>query len=629
MFGVTGKIAKINLSNGEVENYKPTNKDYEQLLGGKTLAAKIIYDSFDHKVEAFSEENMIVVTSSVMTGSTSPCSSRFNISTISPLTGLLVSSNCGGDFGLRLKRAGYDGLIITGRSTTKSYIDITENGVKVLNADHLWGLNTSEAQEKIGGSKRGKIVIGRAGENKVRYAAVMSGERAAGRGGIGAIFGDKMLKGIIASGSTKVNFYNKEKFKKSNKRWIELLRQHPITGEQLPKLGTAGLLTMMHHKDLLATKNYKSGSFDDFEKINGETLKSDFLHKNKGCVTCPIQCGRVVTAYGKTVKGPELETLALLGSNLMNDNLENIINLNYLCDEYGIDTITFGGTVALAMELNENGMWDNGLEFGKNNNLEELVRMVSERDGIGNDLAEGSKRVSEKYGGQDYAIHVKGMELAAYEPRVAQGMGLGYATSNRGGCHINGGYLVVLEGLGLNINGGTTKGKVGLTIFFQDLMEAVSASGICVFTTYAMLPEFLIRKPNHIISRVINKIIPSFGGIVGWVHNNSWLLNFNFKSMVPYSYAIKQITGYKMNINKLVKAGERGYNIERLVNIRQGVSSKDDKLPKRLSRELQNPNDPNSRVKLEKMLQTYYRVRGWNTDGIPTKRRLKKLTLVK
>jgi len=627
MNGLTGKIARINLSTGLIDSYPLDPKDYELYLGGKTLAAKIIFDSFDDKVKAYDDDNLIVVTSGILTGSTSPCSSRFNISTISPLTGLLVSSNCGGNFALHLKKAGYDGLIITGKGKEKSYIDINDDKIEIINADHLWGLSTSVSQERMGDKKRGKIVIGPAGENKVRYAAVMSEERAAGRGGIGAVFGDKLLKGVIASGTNRVEFYNKEKFKKHNKKWINALKKHPITGEQLPKLGTAGLMTMMNYKKLLATENYKSGSFSGFEKINGETLREEHLHKNKGCVTCPIQCGRVVTAYGKTVKGPELETLGLLGSNLLNDDLENIINLNYLCDEYGIDTMTFGGTVALAMELNQNGLWDNGLEFGKNNNLENLVKLVSLRQDIGNDLAEGSKRVSKKYGGEDYAIHVKGMELAAYEPRAAQGMGLGYATSNRGGCHINGGYMVVLEGLGLNVKGNTTRGKAGLTIFFQDLMEAVSASGNCIFTTYAILPAFLVNKPNNIISKLVNATIPLFGGIVGWTHNNTWLMNFNIKSMIPHAYSIKQITGYKMNINKFIKAGERGYNIERLINIRQGLTASDDTLPKRLRKELQNQNDPKSSVRLEDMIQSYYKIRGWDKVGVPTKKRLKKLKL--
>ena len=625
MNGYNGKIAKIDLSLNTIEDYPISEKDLVLYMGGKTLAAHIILDAYKGKIEAFSEENMIVITTSVLTGSTAPCSSRFNISTISPLTGLLISSNCGGNFGLHLKRAGYDGVIITGRSNQKVYIDITETAIEIKNADHLWGLLTAEAQEKMGEPGRGKLVIGPAGENKVRYAAVISEERAAGRGGVGAVFGDKNLKGITAGGNVKMAMHDADGFKTHNKKWIGFLTSHILTGRQLPKLGTAGLVSMMHYQNLLATRNYTSGSYADFEKINGETLRDEHLIKNKGCVTCPIQCGRVVTAFGKTVKGPELETIGLLGSNLLNNDLQNIINLNHLCDEYGLDTITFGSTVGLAMELNEKKLWDNGLHFGEHGQLEDLVKLVAMREGIGCELAEGTKRLSGKYGGVDFAMHSKGLELAAYEPRAAQGMGLGYATSNRGACHLNGGYLVVMEGLGLSVSGKTTRGKAAFTIFFQDLMEAVSAGGTCLFTTYALLPEFLIKNPNHIITRAAYKIIPYLGGFVGFFHNNTWLMNFNMKSILPHPYAIKMITGSKMNIGRFVASGERGYNMERMINLRQGLTGSDDTLPKRLTQELQRADDPDSKVKLDKMLKKYYRIRGWSSAGIPSSKRLKNL----
>lgn len=627
MYGYTGKIARVDLSNKIISDYLMSDKDRELFLGGKTLAAKIIYDEFIKKVEALSEENIIVITTCPLTGSASPCSSRFNISTISPLTGLLVSSNCGGSFGLNLKRAGYDGLIITGKSDEHVYIDILDEVITINNADHLWGKNTSETQELLGEKNRGKLVIGIAGENQVRFAAVISEERAGGRGGIGAVFGYKNLKGIIASGKKSAEMFDKEGFKKHNLNWIKQLKSHRLTGEQLPKLGTAGLVSMMQYRNLLATKNFSSGSYDDFEKINGETLRQGYLVKNKGCVTCPIQCGRVVKAYGKTVKGPELETVGLFGSNLLNNNMQSIINVNHLCDEYGMDTITLGSTIGLAMELNEKGIWENGLEFGKVNELEQLIEMVATRQGIGDDLAEGTKRLSAKYGGTDYAMHVKGMEISVYEPRAAQGMGLGYATSNRGGCHLNGGYLVVLEGLGLNVSGKTTSGKASFSIFFQDMMEAVSAGGSCLFTTYAMLPNVLIENPNSTIVRFIYKIIPYFGGLVGFIHNNPWLLSLNIKSILPHPYSIKLVTGQNMNIGKFIATGERGYNLERIINIRQGLKGSDDTLPKRLLKELQRQNDKDSKVKLEKMLKKYYRIRGWDASGIPTKKRLKRLGL--
>ncbi len=628
MFGFNGKTAKIDLTHGTVENYPMTEESYALYLGGKTLAAKIIYDTFNGKVEALSRENILVITTSPLTGSTSPCSSRFNISTISPLTGLLISSNCGGSFGLHLKKAGYDAIIISGKSPEPVIIDIENQVIVVKSAKHLWGKNTSEAQDLLGPKNRGKLVIGIAGEHLVRYAAVISEERAAGRGGVGAVFGYKNLKGIIASGQATTEMFDKEAFKKHNVKWIRQLKAHPLTGKQLPMYGTAGLVSMMNYRNLLATKNYSSGQFDDFEKINGETLAEEHLVKNKGCVTCPIQCGRQVKAFDKMVKGPELETLGLLGSNLLNNDMESIIRLNHLCDEYGIDTITFGSTIGFAMELREKGIWDNDLKFGDSTSLEILVEKTSKRQGIGNELAEGTKRLSEKYGGKDFAIHVKGLEAAAYEPRAAQGMGLGYATSNRGGCHLNGGYLVVLEGLGLNVSGKTTRGKAAYTIMFQDMMEAASSAGSCLFTTYAMLPSFLVKKPNNTVVRLINGAMPLFGGLVGFVKNKPWLMHFNLASVLPHPYSIRLITGYKMTIGRFLEFGERGYNLERMVNIRQGLKGSDDTLPKRLLKELQRSDDPNSIVKLDEMLGTYYKIRGWDKDGIPTHNTLKRLKLI-
>ena len=627
MFGYAGKIAKINLSSGIVEDYPVSDKDREMFLGGKTLAAKIIYDSLQSKVEAFSEENIIVITTSPLTGSTSPCSSRFNVSTISPLTGLLISSNCGGSFGLHLRRAGYDGLILCGKSQAKIYVDITDEEILIKNAEHLWGKNTSETQQLLGGKNKGKFVIGIAGENMVRYAAVISDERAAGRGGVGAVFGFKNLKGIVASGKESIERFAKEDFKKHNLNWIKKLKSHILTGEQLPKLGTASLVSMMNFRNQLATKNYSRGSYDDFEKINGETLRQDHLIKNKGCVTCPIQCGRVVKAYGKEVKGPEVETLGLLGSNLLNNDLQSILNLNHLCDEYGLDTISFGSSVGFAMELNQKGLWKNSLTFGDCSTLEELVEKVATRQGIGDELAEGTKRLADKYGGSDFAMNVKGLEIAAYEPRAAQGMGLGYATANRGGCHLNGGYLVVLEGLGLDVSGKRARGKAAYAIFFQDLMEVVSAGGTCLFSTYSLLPEILVKNPNNTMVRFINKAIPSFGWLVGFLHNHTGLMSFNIKGILPHPYSIQAVTGTKTTIGSFIRLGERGYNLERIINLRQGLKGSDDTLPKRLTAELQRADDPDSKVNLQGMIKDYYKIRGWDEQGVPTKRRLKKLGL--
>lgn len=627
MYGYAGKIASIDLSSGSIADYAMTDHDRERFLGGKTLAAKIVYDMLPGRVEAFSENNIIVITTSPLTGSTAPCSSRFNISTISPLTGLLASSNCGGNFGLSLKRAGYDGLIVRGKSPEKVYLDITDGGIAIRNAAHLWGKTTGEAQALMAKPQSGTLAIGPAGEHLVRYASVLSQERAAGRAGIGAVFGFKNVKGMVAAGDGRIDIYDSDKLTRHNRQWVKTLQKHPLTGTRLPQLGTAWLVRMMQRRHLLATRNYAHGQYADFDRISGETLRQDYLIKNKGCVTCPIQCGRVVEAYGKPVKGPELETLGLLGSNLLNHDLRRIINVNHLCDEYGLDTISFGSSVGLAMELNERGLWDNGLHFGDASQLEDLVKSVAAREGIGDELAEGTRRMSQKYGGSDVAMHVKGLEIAAYEPRAAQGMGLGYATSNRGGCHLNGGYLVVLEGLGLNISGNTIRGKAAFTIFFQDLMEAISAGGTCLFTSYTALPTILLNHPEAWFTRLANTLTPYVGVLASVLHNNPWLMELNVKSLMPYPASIQWVTGFKMTIGRFLRVGERGYNLERLINIRQGVKGSDDTLPARLTDEIQRADDPGSTVKLSAMLRAYYRIRGWDGHGIPTPQRLKKLGL--
>ncbi|MBO6092349.1 MAG: aldehyde:ferredoxin oxidoreductase, partial [Oscillospiraceae bacterium] len=500
----------------------------------------------------------------------------------------------------------------------------------------LWGMKVSETQhvlesalEKEHGKpiRCGIVTIGPAGENLVRYASVMSGERAAGRGGIGAVFGSKNLKAVVTYGDSIPSVYDKEKTAKLNRKWVQSIRSHSFTGEQLPKLGTAGLVSPMQMHGLLSTHNYAKGTFDGFESISGEALAEELNISNNGCLSCPIRCSRRVPVGGKTVKGPELETLGLLGGNIENCNLEKICSWNYELDELGMDTISTAGTIAWAMEANEKGLWANGLAFGQTDNLSQVIDDIAHRRGIGNELAEGSKRLSEKYGGIEFAIHSKGMELAAYEPRRAIGQGLGYAVANRGGCHLNGGYLVVVEGLGLNVNGKTPRGKADLCMVMQDVMESISMGGQCLFTSYGILPDFLPRYPNSILSKTVNAVFPYLGLAVRILNKFPEIANFNLP-LLPYPLELSYVTGMKMNIGKFIRAGERSYNVERAVNARFGVSSDYDKLPKRLTDVPQDPNDPKTKVPLEKMKKTYYQARGWQKNGLPSEKKLRKLGII-
>lgn len=635
--GYMGRVLQINLSTGDVTDYPWTDKDRELYIGGKTMAAKILYDTLTGRENAYSEENPLIISTGPLTGTGAPSSSRFNISSLSPQTGFISSSNCGGTFGYHLKRAGIDALIITGRREERTWIEIDNGSVTFHNADDLWGTRVTECQRLLAekmSSKRGcdikfgKLCIGPAGENLVRYSAVISDERAAGRTGMGAVLGWKNVKAIAVCGNHDTPVHDPSATKKWCQKWFRYLRNHPLTGNQLPRMGTAGLVSSMQMRGLLATKNYTEGRFEHFDKVNGETLAEEYNIVNKGCLSCPIKCARTVTVEGEYVKGPELETLGLLGGGILNKDLYHILKWNKELDDLGLDTISASNTLAYAMEANERGLWNNGLKFGDIEGISKIWDDIAYRRGIGNELAEGSKRLSEKYGGKEFAMQSKGLELAAYEPRRAVGQGLGYAVSNRGGCHLNGGYLVILEGLGLNIDAQTPHAKADFTMMFQDLMEMISATGQCLFTSYAFFPGFLITRPNGAIATAANKLLPHLGWAIRLMNKFPWVLAFHLP-VFHHTKMMQKAVGMPMTFGKYLQMGERGFNLERAVNVRFGVSAAKDSLPKRLTDVPQDPNDPRTRVPLEQMKKIYYQARGWDKSGIPTCRTLKKLKIAR
>ena len=628
--GYMGKVMLIDLSKESVEEYPWTDKDRELYVGGKIMAAAILERQLTGSEEAFSDENLIIISTGPMSGTGAPSSARFNVSGISPLTGILASSNCGGSFGLHLKKAGYDAIILKGRCSSHKWLEIRENEFLFHDAADLWGTRTGECQallsEKMGSTRFGKLCIGPAGENLVKYASVISDERAAGRTGMGAVLGYKNLKAIVASGSCVTPIHDRDKTKDWIKKWITYLQKHPLTGNQLPRMGTAGLVSSMQMRGLLSTRNYAQGRYDDFEQVSGERLAEEFNITNKGCLTCPIRCARTVTVDGRNVKGPELETLGLLGGNIMNNNLQKILDWNYELDELGMDTISTANTISWAMEASEKGLWNCGLEFGKTDHLRDLFDDIAHRCGIGDELAEGSKRLSEKYGGKEFAMHAKGLELAAYEPRRAVGQGLGYAVANRGGCHLNGGYAVIVEGLGLNADPQTPKGKADLTMLLQDLMESISAAGQCLFTSYAFFPAFLLTRPNGFLTKTVNALVPHLGWALRIINRFPRIATFHLP-ILHHTRIIPYATGMKMDLGRYIEIGARGYTLERYVNCKFGISAKNDKLPKRLTDVPQDPNNPATKIPLETMKKTYYKARGWNEDGIPTEKTLKRLKI--
>lgn len=618
--------AQVDLTNGRWRKCTISAKLFEQYLGGKALGARLLTDLTPAGLDPLSPEAVLIVNTGPMNDTGAPSSSRFNMTFKNVLTGGIASSNCGGPFGMLLKKAGFDGLILCGKAPQLSMVVVEDGKIRIEPCPQLQGLDTERTQEELP-ERYGKLVIGPAGENEVRFACAASGERVAGRCGAGAVMGSKNLKAVIAFGTREIAKADPEGFEAHTRKWVKLLKKHPMTGDSLPRYGSAGLVSKANASSVLPTRNFTRGRYEHYEDVSGETLADTKLTRNSGCVSCPIRCERRVKVKGKDVKGPEYETLGLFGPNIENNNLDLINELNYQCDLLGMDTISLAGTIAFAMELQEKGMGDFGLKPDQPDDLLRVVEDVAYRRGPAGELAVGSKALSEKYGGADFAIHSKGLELASYEPRKSVGMGLGYATANRGGCHLNGGYLALLESVGvISMDAQTPKGKPELTVFFQNGMEAASAAGFCLFTMQAMIPGILFHfGPASLANRVAGKALLSARPVLGQVWKfMPWIMPINCM-LVPHSKSIALATGLPMTIGKFFTVGERSYNVERLYNLREGLTAADDALPGRLTKTPQDPDRPDTVVPLDQMLPVYYKVRGWDANGVPTAKRLKHL----
>lgn len=626
--GYMGTICDINLSTGTVSEYPLSDEDREKYLGGRFIATKILWDELSPGVDAISPENILIVMTSPLTGTGAPSSSRYDISAKSPLTGLIGHSNSGGNFGMHLKRAGFDGVVVRGKAPKPVYIEFDNGSVHIRDAGNIWGMNTQDAQKAMG--QGGTMAIGPAGENQVLFASVVSQERSHGRCGMGAVMGSKNLKGMVARGSQKIPIYNNDEFKKHVKQWITMLQKHPATGEFAPRYGTAGFLTALSMNNALPTKNFSQGRFDRAWNIGGERLAEEFLVKNSGCVSCPIRCGRVVEIDGKEVKGPEYEILSLLGSNMLIDDLDAIIQWNYQLDLLGLDAITTGTLMGFAAELNERGVWKCGIEFGKKDNISQVIEDIAYKRGIGQELSKGVRYLAKKFNAEDYAPHVKGLELAAYEPRASVGHGLGYATASRGACHLDGGYMIYFEVTGpVTLNPHHYRSKPSWTILDQNLLAAVSAGGNCLFTSWTFVPAIAYKVPGRkwLFSLLQFILTHTWILIDVTVTMPKWLMRFHVP-LLPHTKAIELATGMKMDFGTYYLVGERGYTLERMFNIREGLTAKDDSLPARFTKEPLKFGKKGYVVPLDRMLKKYYKLRGWDDEGKPTEKLLKKLQIV-
>jgi len=592
LHGWMGRILRIDLSKKKISSQPLTNEQAELFLGGRGLGAEILFRELPRGIDPLSPENKLIFATGPLTGTGAPTSGRYSVTTRSPLTGTIFDSNSGGHFGVQLKRSGWDAVVLDGRADRPSYIWIHDDATEIRNADHVWGLDTHAAEDTVKSEthKDAKVAcIGPAGERQVLISSIINDKhRAAGRGGVGAVMGSKNLKAIAVLGNREPTIANKEEFTVAARMSLEAISKNPVTKDSLPNYGTAVLVNIMNEIGALPTFNFQRGYYEDADAISGETIRERLLEKRVACDACTIACGRATKIPGsdRQGEGPEYETVWAFGAACGVRDLEGIAEANYLCNEYGLDTISTGSTIACAMELSTAGHLSGGPRFGDAEAMVNCVRLIGERSGIGNELAEGSLRLARRHGHPECSMSVKGLEMPGYDPRGIQGMGLAFATSNRGACHLRG-YMISAEVLGnpCLVDRFKTDGKASLTILLQDISAATDSMVLCRFSQFAM-------NPGH------------------------------------YAHLLQTATGVPFTAMDLISIGERIYNLERIFNARDGFSRKDDSLPMRLlETPLPEGHSKNTTVALDPMLDEYYRLRGWTADGVPTTSTLSEVKL--
>ncbi|MDH5675561.1 MAG: aldehyde ferredoxin oxidoreductase family protein [Myxococcales bacterium] len=609
------KILRVNLTTGDCSS-EPLNMEWAaQYLGQRGLGTKYLVEETDPTVDPFSPDNKLIIATGPLTGTIASTAGRWSVITKSPLTGAIACSNSGGFFGAELKTAGWDMIIFEGKSPKPVYLFIKDDNCELLPADDLWGTSVWHTEpaikEKHGDDKIKVASIGEAGENGVLFAAVVNDlDRAAGRSGVGAVMGSKNLKAIAARGTKGVQVNDPRAFMQSTMAAKKVLAEHTVTGEGLPTYGTQVLMNIINESGALPTENARDGQFEGAEKISGEAMHETTAdgHKNlvsnNACFACTIGCARVSKInpkhvsvkdrpeYQKESGGLEYEAAWAMGASTKVDDLDALTFANFLCNEHGMDPISFGSTVAAAMELYDVGAITEEqvgypLTFGSADALMKIAEQTGKGEGFGVEIGMGSKRLCEKYGHPEFSMTVKGQEFPAYDPRGVQGMGLAYATSNRGGCHLRG-YTVSSEVLGLPVKTDphVTEGKAELAKAFQDLTAMIDSSGLCIFTSFAL-------------------------------------------GLDDYQPQIQAACEGDFSGEKLLEIGERIWNIERKYNLAAGLTGKDDTLPKRLLKDAIKSGPTKGMVnRLDEMLPEYYKLRGWSEDGEPTAATLGRLNLV-
>jgi aldehyde:ferredoxin oxidoreductase len=612
----TNNVLRVNLTDGTCAS-EPLNTEWaKKYLGSRGLATKYYVEECDPKVDPLSADNKLIFATGPLTGTAAPTSGRWTVITKGPLTGAIACSNSGGFFGAELKNAGWDMVIFEGKSAGPVYLDIKNDQAELKDASAMWGKSVWDTEDMLreacGDTDIRCASIGQAGESQVLFAGVVNDkDRAAGRSGVGAVMGSKNLKAVSCRGTTGTQVGDPMAFMQATGACNQILADNPVTGEGLPTYGTQVLMNVINETGALPTHNSNDVQFDGASKIGGEAMaeprESDGkanLVSNAACFGCPISCQRRSQMdpnhfsvagqpkYQGIEGGLEYEAAWALGAATGVQDLEALTYCNYICNEYGMDPISLGSTIAAAMELYKLGAItdaDTGglaLEFGSAEALCKICDQTGLGEGFGKEIGQGSRRMTEKYGHPELSMTVKSQEFPAYDPRGIQGMGLTYATSNRGACHLRS-YTVASEILGIpeKTDPLTSDGKAGLVMAFQDATAAFDAAGICIFTSFAL---------------TLDDVAPMINADL----DGEW------------------------SSETLVEVGERIWNLERKFNMDAGFTAADDTLPTRLLKDAAKTGPAAGKVsELGKMLPEYYELRGWTPEGVPSNETLSRLDL--
>ncbi len=609
--GTNDKILEIDLTTGEFSDIKISREERKNYLGGKGLALKLLYDRLTPGIDPLGEENIFIITTGVLIGTGAPNSARFSAVSKSPLTQIISHSSCGGPFGNALKTSGWDGIVIRGRSGSPIFLSIDSSGVKFLNAVEQWGKSTSETEKYLSNLGKGSLTIGPAGGNLVKFANIASGGRFLGRGGLGAVLGAKNIKGIVAKGGEfRIIPESPDKFKKFSSRGFRQIRNNNISSRMYNKFGTLMHVSSNNKAGILPVNNFLYTDSPKAEKISGENVKSSRNYSYHSCSNCTILCGHKGEFNGKITSVPEYETTALLGSNLGIFDIDKISGWNDLCGDLGMDTISAGGTIAYVMEAAEKGLIESPLKFGDPSHISETLENMAYLKGFGTEMAQGSRNLSEKYGGKEFCITVKGLEISGYDPRRSIGMGLNYAVANRGGCHLSSSIFGLEVTIGY-LNPTSAINKADYVAFLENAIAAINSLHTCQFTIFPYILESIRLK---YIPVPLLKIFLNFFP----------LISKQFFDFSVYSGLFSSVTGIRLSGKGFLKAGERVHFLERHMNIREGITSEDDSLPDRFI----EPDDVKkglTRKSLKKMLKQYYKIRKYNKDGSPRRSKLRSL----